>query len=98
MMPPYIAGQIAVVSLALLPQRIRSVNVFNVALHRFAAKLAPHVLDKSETADGDRFRPPILSHHLSSKCLINPLAMGFLKLRYIGKAKDAFDSSKSMIP
>ena len=27
----------------LLPQRIRSVNVFNVAMQRFTAKLAPHV-------------------------------------------------------
>jgi hypothetical protein len=81
MMPPYIAGQFAVVSLALLPQHIRSVDVFNVARHRFAGKLAPHVLDKAKLPTAIAFRPPILSHHLSSKCLINPLAMGFLKLR-----------------
>ncbi len=56
-------------------------------MHRFAAKLAPHVLDKRQTADSDRFRPPVLSLEVSSKCLFNPLAMGFLKLRCIGKAK-----------
>jgi hypothetical protein len=56
-------------------------------MQRFAAKLAPHVLDKSQTADSDRFRPPILSLEVSSKCLFNPLAMGFLKLRCTGKAK-----------
>jgi hypothetical protein len=82
----------------LLPQRIRSIDVFKVARHRFAGKLAPHVLDKAKLPTAIAFRPPILSHHLSSKCLINPLAMGFLNLRCIGKAKDAFDSSKSMIP
>jgi hypothetical protein len=61
--------------------------VFNVAMHRFAAKLALHVLYENQTADSDRFRPPILSLEVSSKCLFKPLAMGFLKLRCIGKAK-----------
>jgi hypothetical protein len=69
------------------PQRIRSINVFNCAMRRFAAELAFDALDKRQTPDGDRFRPAIVSPcPLRQKRLLHPLAMGSLKISQLRKA------------
>jgi hypothetical protein len=44
-----------------LAQRIRSVCFYHVPMHRFDAKIVFDPLNKSQTPDGERFRPAVLS-------------------------------------
>jgi hypothetical protein len=44
--------------------------VFNIALHRFAAKLALHVLDKSQTADSGAHHVQIDIHNALMQMII----------------------------
>ena len=71
----------------MLPQRVRSAELFDSTMQRFATELSFDALKKTQTSDRDRFRPAMIPHHhLVAKRVLDPLLVCLLKLRHFGKA------------